>query len=93
MRKDFNGGHSRSGHGNFHHDRIGNLGKFPRFSDHALDIHGNDRQRMAVVLRYYEQLPLREIAATMDATPKAVERLLARARECLAAELGARTAD
>ena len=50
-----------------------------------------DRQRMAVVLRYYEELPLREIAATMDATPKAVERLLARARECLAAELGAWT--
>ena len=52
-----------------------------------------DRQRMAVVLRYYEELPLREIAATMDATPKAVERLLARARECLAAELGAWTED
>ena len=47
-----------------------------------------DRQRMAVVLRYYEELSLREIAAAMDATAKAVERLLARARDCLADELG-----
>ncbi len=42
-----------------------------------------DRQRMAVVLRYYEDLSLGEIAESMDATYKAVERLLARARASL----------
>ena len=42
-----------------------------------------DRQRMAVVLRYYEDLSYREIASAMDATTKAVERLLARARKSL----------
>ena len=42
-----------------------------------------DRQRMAVVLRYYEDLSYREIASAMDATTKAVERLLARARHSL----------
>ena len=41
------------------------------------------RQRMAVVLRYYEDLSYRNIAAAMDTTPKAVERLLARARKSL----------
>jgi len=46
-----------------------------------------DRQRMATVLRYYEDLSYREIAATMDATPKAVERLLARARKALGGKL------
>jgi RNA polymerase sigma-70 factor (ECF subfamily) len=42
-----------------------------------------DRQRMAAVLRYYEGLSLDEIAEAMDATYKAVERLLARARASL----------
>ena len=42
------------------------------------------RQRMAVVLRYYEGLSGREIAAAMEVSPKAVERLLARARTTLA---------
>jgi RNA polymerase sigma-70 factor (ECF subfamily) len=46
-----------------------------------------DRQRMAVVLRYYEDLSLDEIAESMDATYKAVERLLARARASLEARL------
>ncbi len=41
-------------------------------------------QRMAVVLRYYEGLTGREIAAAMEVSPKAVERLLARARTALA---------
>jgi len=41
-------------------------------------------QRMAVVLRYYEGLSGREIAAAMEVSPKAVERLLARARTALA---------
>ncbi len=41
------------------------------------------RQRLAVVLRYYEQLPLADIAEAMDTTYKAVERLLARARKSL----------
>jgi len=41
-------------------------------------------QRMAVVLRYYEGLSGREIAAAMEVSPKAVERLLARGRTALA---------
>jgi RNA polymerase sigma-70 factor (ECF subfamily) len=45
------------------------------------------RQRMAVVLRYYEELSCRDVAAAMGVTPKAVERLLARAREALQASL------
>jgi RNA polymerase sigma-70 factor, ECF subfamily len=40
-------------------------------------------QRMAVVLRYYEDLDYRAIADAMDTTEKAVERLLARARVAL----------
>jgi RNA polymerase sigma-70 factor (ECF subfamily) len=39
-----------------------------------------DRQRMAVVLRYYEGLSGAEIAAAMGTSAKAVERLLARGR-------------
>jgi RNA polymerase sigma-70 factor (ECF subfamily) len=41
------------------------------------------RQRWAVVLRYEADLSIKEIAATMGATQKAVERLLAHAREAL----------
>jgi RNA polymerase sigma-70 factor (ECF subfamily) len=41
------------------------------------------KQRTAIVLRYYEGLPGREIAATMENSVKAVERLLARARATL----------
>jgi RNA polymerase sigma-70 factor (ECF subfamily) len=37
-------------------------------------------QRMAVVLRYYDDLGYRDIAETMQISPKAVERLLSRAR-------------
>ena len=40
-------------------------------------------QRMAIVLKYYEKMGYREIAATMDVTEKAVERLLARGRASL----------
>ena len=40
-------------------------------------------QRIAVVLKYYEDLGYREIAATMEVTEKAVERLLARGRASL----------
>ena len=39
--------------------------------------------RIAVVLRYFEGLGGAEIAKTMGLTAKAVERLLARAREAL----------
>ena len=39
-----------------------------------------DNQRMAVVLRYYEALDYRSIGETLEISPKAVERLLARAR-------------
>ncbi len=46
------------------------------------------KQRAAVVLRYYEGQSYREIAAAMDTSAKAVERLLARARETLEALLG-----
>ena len=45
-------------------------------------------QRMAVVLRYYEGLPYKEIALSLDTTPKAVERLLSRARQHLKSSLG-----
>ena len=47
-------------------------------------------QRMAIVLRYYEGLNYEGIASALQTTPKAVERLLARARERLRAILGAR---
>ena len=46
------------------------------------------KQRTAVVLRYYEGLSGREIAAAMETSLKAVERLLARARRALEARLG-----
>jgi RNA polymerase sigma-70 factor (ECF subfamily) len=41
------------------------------------------KQRTAIVLRYYEGLTGREIAAAMETSVKAVERLLARARATL----------
>ncbi len=40
-------------------------------------------QRLAVVLRYYEGLDASTMATAMGRTPKAVERLLARARKAL----------
>jgi RNA polymerase sigma-70 factor (ECF subfamily) len=40
-------------------------------------------QRLAVILRYYEEYSCRDIATAMDVTEKAVERLLARGREAL----------
>jgi RNA polymerase sigma-70 factor (ECF subfamily) len=43
---------------------------------------------MAVVLRYYEGLSGRDIARAMETSPKAVERLLARARAKLEGLLG-----
>ncbi len=45
-------------------------------------------QRMAVVLRYYEDLGYREIAAVLKTTLKGAERLLARARATLEDRLG-----
>ena len=42
-----------------------------------------DRQKMAVVLHYFEDFSLREIADYLDTTPKGVERLLSRARRKL----------
>jgi len=50
-------------------------------------------QRMAAVLRYYEDLDYRAIADAMDITEKAVERLLARARTALKGPLGQFRAD
>jgi len=47
----------------------------------------SERQRMAVVLRYYQDLSLKEIAAAMNATAKAVERLLAAGRQALSRHL------
>ena len=41
------------------------------------------RQRAAIVLRHFEGLSIQEIASILEATPKAVERLLARARSAL----------
>jgi RNA polymerase sigma-70 factor (ECF subfamily) len=40
-------------------------------------------QRMAIVLRYFEGLDCRSVALAMEITVKAVERLLARARDTL----------
>lgn len=48
-----------------------------------------ERQRMALILRFYEELPVEEIASAMDASPKSVEHLLARGRETLSRWLGA----
>ena len=45
------------------------------------------QQRMAVVLRYYENLNYQEIASALGTTTKAVERLLARGRDRLQAIL------
>jgi len=44
-------------------------------------------QRMVVLLKYYEGLSYAEIAAALGTTEKAVERHLARARECLCSAL------
>ena len=41
------------------------------------------RERVAIVLQHYEGFSYREIAESLDATEKAVERLLARARQRL----------
>lgn len=41
------------------------------------------RQRLAVVLRHFEELSYAEIATAMGLSPKAVESLLARARQSL----------
>lgn len=41
------------------------------------------RQKMAVLLKHFEGLSHEEVAAAINATPKAVERLLAKARERL----------
>jgi RNA polymerase sigma-70 factor (ECF subfamily) len=48
------------------------------------------KQRLAIVLRYYEELNYEEIATALETTSKAVERLLARGREGLRAVLGTR---
>jgi len=45
-------------------------------------------QKMAVILRYYEDLGYREIAAALKTTEKGVERLLARGRAALENRLG-----
>lgn len=46
------------------------------------------RQREAVVLRYYEDLPVTEIAHLLDTTPSAVSSALTRALDTLATTLG-----
>jgi len=45
------------------------------------------RQRMVVILKYYEELSYCEIAGAMGTTVKAVERLLGRARKTLQSNL------
>lgn len=50
-----------------------------RFALDALPLN----QRLAIVLRYYEELNYQEIAAALDTSTKAVERLLSRGRERL----------
>ncbi len=49
-----------------------------------------ERQRMAIVLRYYQELSHAEIAETMEISQKAVERLLHRARLTLRDKLDRR---
>ncbi|MEJ2309669.1 MAG: sigma-70 family RNA polymerase sigma factor [Gammaproteobacteria bacterium] len=46
-----------------------------------------ERQRQAIALVYYEQLPMKQAAEVMQTTPKAVESLLGRARAALKADL------
>ena len=46
------------------------------------------RQRLAIILRYYNEFQLREIASAMRSSVKAVERLIARARASLQSRLG-----
>jgi len=46
------------------------------------------KQRMAIVLRYFENMNYEEMAAVLETTTKAVERLMARGREHLRAALG-----
>lgn len=46
------------------------------------------RQRMAIVLRYYQDLSYAEIAEALAISPKAVERLLHRARRTLRGMMG-----
>ncbi len=48
------------------------------------------RQREAVVLRYYEDLPVTEIAQVLDTTPSAISSALTRALDALATTLGDR---
>ncbi len=46
-----------------------------------------DRQRMAILLQHREEMSYQEISDTLDITTKAVERLLARARDNLQEQL------
>lgn len=48
----------------------------------------NPRQRAAIVLRYYEDLPEREISALLRCRPGTVKSLLSRAIDSLRAHLG-----
>ena len=52
-----------------------------------------ERQRLAVVLRHFEDRSNPEIAAILDVSVEAVESLLARARRALAAALAAARAE
>ncbi len=52
-----------------------------RVRDHLAQLPA--RQRMALVLRFYEELSYREIARIMETSEKTVERLLSRGRESL----------
>ena len=49
----------------------------------------SERQRAAIILTYYEELPNAEAAAAMELHPKAFESLLLRARHALKAALAA----
>ena len=46
-------------------------------------------QRVVMVLRYLDQLPVREIASTIGRSEKATESLLSRAREAFRRAYGA----
>ena len=50
-------------------------------------LHPAPAQRTALVLQYFEDLSYKEIAETMGASEKSVERLLARGRDALGDQL------
>ena len=55
---------------------------------HAALLRLPERQRQAITLVYFEQLSMKEAAEIMEASPKAIESLLGRARATLKTDMG-----